>query len=83
MEEIHKTNVLGPLAVIRAFLPLLEAGKHRTIINVSSLAGSMGFHQMALAAPEPNAFAQSGLGYVASKAALNMRKPFAFCTELS
>lgn len=75
IEEIHKINVLGPLAVVRAFLPLLEASKQRTIVNVTSLAGSIGFHQEALAAPEPNVFAQSGLGYTASKAALNLREP--------
>ena len=75
MAEIHKINVLGPLAMVRAFLPLLEAGKQRTIVNVTSLAGSIALHQEFLAAPEANMFVQSGLGYKASKTALNMRKP--------
>lgn len=73
-EEINRINVLGPLAVVRAFLPLLESGKKRTVVNVTSLSGSIQFHQEALAAPEPNRYAMSGLAYAASKSALNMRR---------
>ncbi len=74
IDEIFRINVLGGLNMVRAFLPLLEAGRQRTIVSITSLAGSISFHQQALAMPEPSLFAQGGLGYAVSKAAINMRK---------
>lgn len=69
MRDLFATNVLGPVAVTQAFLPLLEASRAARIVNVSSSLGSL-----ALAADPATAVAQQGrllFGYAASKAALN------------
>ena len=34
------TNAVGAHLVTRAFLPLLEGGSGKTVINISSMAGS-------------------------------------------
>ena len=53
-------NTLGPMRVTQALLPNLEAGQHKTVIQISSVMGSI----------ERN---RGGYyGYRASKAALNM-----------
>ena len=55
-----RTNVLGPLRVARAFLPLLKRGCHPRVVNISSGAGRIA--------------GRTGVGlyiYGASKAALN------------
>jgi NAD(P)-dependent dehydrogenase (short-subunit alcohol dehydrogenase family) len=36
-----ETNVYGPLRLAQAFLPLLEKGRHRRIVNVSSGGGQL------------------------------------------
>ncbi|MED3794824.1 SDR family oxidoreductase [Niallia alba] len=53
-------NVLGPMRVMKHFLPLLYKGKKKTIINISSEAGSI-----------HNAYG-GDFPYGISKAALNM-----------
>jgi len=62
--EIHRlfdVNALGPLRVVEAFLPLVEAGELRRLCFVSSEAGSI------------NRCERKGwYGYCMSKAALNM-----------
>lgn len=62
-DEVAKTfdvNSLGPMRVTQALLPNLEAGKGRTVVQISSIMGSI----------EQN---RGGYyGYRASKAALNM-----------
>jgi len=40
--EVLDVNVLGPARVVRAFLPHLEAGRHKKIVTISSRMGSMG-----------------------------------------
>jgi hypothetical protein len=40
----HAINVLGPIRVTHAFLPLLHAADHPRIVNVSSAVGS--FHRL-------------------------------------
>lgn len=50
-------NLRGPFSVIRAFRPLLEAGDHAAIVNVSSLAAQTGLG--------------SSLAYCAAKAGLD------------
>ena len=55
------TNVAGPAYVSHAFLPLLEKGGKKTIVNVSSTAGSIG-----------SDFSADQTSYGVSKAALNM-----------
>jgi NAD(P)-dependent dehydrogenase (short-subunit alcohol dehydrogenase family) len=41
LRETFNTNVVGPILVTQALLPLLEAGKPARIINVSSQLGSV------------------------------------------
>jgi NAD(P)-dependent dehydrogenase (short-subunit alcohol dehydrogenase family) len=56
----YQVNTLGPLRVAQALLPNVFAGERKTVVNISSILGSM----------ELNTFG-SFLGYRASKAALN------------
>lgn len=41
-ERVFATNVIGPVRVINAFLPLMEASENPVIVNVSSGLGSFG-----------------------------------------
>lgn len=42
LERSMAVNGFGPLRVVQAFLPLLEEGESRRIVNVTSEAGSIG-----------------------------------------
>ncbi len=55
-------NTFGPLRVVQQFLPLLEKGDRKLILNVSSEAGSIA-----------NCWRESEFAYSMSKAALNMQ----------
>jgi NAD(P)-dependent dehydrogenase (short-subunit alcohol dehydrogenase family) len=55
-------NTLGPLRVIQRFLPLLEKGRRKVIVNISSEAGSIASCQR-----------DREYAYCMSKAALNMQ----------
>ena len=55
-------NTLGPLRLIKAFLPLLKAGEEKMIVNISSEAGSLKTHNNYV----------NRYDYCMSKAALNM-----------
>jgi len=61
MENVFRTNVVGPALLTRALLPLLRRGNRKVVVNVSSGLGSL--------AATPGAFSYS---YCASKSALNM-----------
>ena len=66
--RVFDVNVLGPVRVMHAFTPLLEASPAPVVVNVSSGLGSL-----ALASDAEGPFAQLNLlGYPTSKAALNM-----------
>ncbi len=41
MERTFQVNSLGPLRVIQALLPNLQAGEKKTIVNISSIMGSI------------------------------------------
>jgi NAD(P)-dependent dehydrogenase (short-subunit alcohol dehydrogenase family) len=41
MERTFQVNSLGPLRVTQALLPNLQAGKKKTIVNISSIMGSI------------------------------------------
>lgn len=58
----YDVNAIGPLRVIQTFLPLLERGRRKLIINVSSEAGSL-----------RHSWRDRSYGYCMSKAALNMQ----------
>ncbi|MGO4543479.1 SDR family oxidoreductase [Paenibacillus sp. 2TAB23] len=60
LEQSFQTNLFGPIAVLKHFLPLLVNGEKPTVINISSEAGSF-------------AGAYGGdYSYAMSKSALNM-----------
>jgi NAD(P)-dependent dehydrogenase (short-subunit alcohol dehydrogenase family) len=58
----YDVNAVGPLRVIQAFLPLLERGARKLVVNVSSEAGSL-----------QHSWRDRSYGYCMSKAALNMQ----------
>jgi NAD(P)-dependent dehydrogenase (short-subunit alcohol dehydrogenase family) len=58
----YDVNAIGPLRVIQGFLPLLERGERKLIINVSSEAGSI-----------QQSCRDRQYGYCMSKAAMNMQ----------
>ena len=60
--ETLNVNTFGPLRTVQQFLPLLEKGEHKLIINVSSEAGSIA-----------DCWRESEFAYSMSKAALNMQ----------
>lgn len=62
LEKTMEVNAFGPLRVVQQFLPLLEAGEEKQIINISSEAGSIG-----------DCWRKQEFGYCMSKAALNMQ----------
>lgn len=68
MGDLFATNVLGPLAVTQAFLPLLEKAPAARIVNVSASLGSL-----RLWADPDSRMSQFSdfFGYAASKTALN------------
>lgn len=75
--EAFKTNVLGPLSVTRATLPLLMKGSSKTVINISSTGGCITGHASTATADGPAGphmaiINAAGLGYCVSKAGLNM-----------
>jgi len=60
MRDTFETNVIGPLRVTRALMPLLKKGVNPRLVNISSGVGSLAMTD------NPNFYA-----YGASKAALN------------
>lgn len=43
VEEVIRTNYLGGVWCLRAFLPLLEAGAPSDVVNVASVAGTVAY----------------------------------------
>jgi len=60
--ETLEVNTFGPLRMVQQFLPLLEKGDRKLILNVSSEAGSIA-----------DCWRESEFAYSMSKAALNMQ----------
>jgi NAD(P)-dependent dehydrogenase (short-subunit alcohol dehydrogenase family) len=60
--RVYDVNALGPLRVTEAFLPMLERGERRLIVNISSEAGSV-----------TDCWRKDDYFYCMSKAALNMQ----------
>ena len=61
MAEVLQTNTIGPARVSQAFLPLVERGGKKTIVNISSTMGSIG-----------SDLNRGQMSYCISKTALNM-----------
>jgi len=75
-EFVHKVNVIGPLRVSQAMLPLLKKGHRKLIANVSSTLGSIGDKAQYIKnyeARKANPFASKIVAYKMAKAALNMQ----------
>ena len=67
IRHVYDVNVFGPIAVTKAFLPLLQAAGSANVVNVSSGLGSL-----SLMADQSYLFYGANLlGYNSSKAALN------------
>lgn len=66
-EQTYATNVLGPVAVVEAFLPLIRKSTAGRIVNVSSTVGSLA-HQTDPTSPW---YSMVVPAYQSSKAALN------------
>ncbi|ERF73791.1 hypothetical protein EPUS_09285 [Endocarpon pusillum Z07020] len=64
LAHLFDVNVIGPQRVTAAFLPLLEAGNQKKVINVTSSMGSIAWVDRYKCAPSP--------AYKISKAALHM-----------
>ncbi|WPH01305.1 Hypothetical protein R9X50_00414400 [Acrodontium crateriforme] len=64
LTQVLNTNVTGVHLVTMAFLPLLEAGKGKKVISMSSTLGAISWAQKFKLSPTP--------AYKISKAALNM-----------
>jgi NAD(P)-dependent dehydrogenase (short-subunit alcohol dehydrogenase family) len=62
LEAMMNVNAFGPLRVVQALLPLLEKGRRKRILTVTSEAGSIG-----------QCCRESWFGYSMSKAAANMQ----------
>src|SRR5262245_5610066 len=62
VKHVFDVNSLGPLRMTQALLSLLERGTNKTIVNISSEAGSLA-----------TCGRSSWFGYCMSKAALNMQ----------
>ncbi len=60
--ETLNVNTFGPLRMVQQFLPLLEKGDQKLILNISSEAGSI-----------TDCWRESEFAYSMSKAALNMQ----------
>lgn len=61
--DVFSTNALGPLRIVQKFLPLVRNSDKKTIVNISSEAGSLSTHNDYI----------NRYDYCMSKAALNMQ----------
>jgi NAD(P)-dependent dehydrogenase (short-subunit alcohol dehydrogenase family) len=68
MRQTFETNVFGIVRVLHAFLPLLQRSPAPVVVNVSSGLASL----TRVTTPGTPACAYPGVGYPASKAAVNM-----------
>ena len=68
VDAVYDVNVLGPVRMLHAFLPLLERSSSPVVVNVSSGLGSLTYS----ADPESAYGKLIAPAYFSSKAALNM-----------
>jgi NAD(P)-dependent dehydrogenase (short-subunit alcohol dehydrogenase family) len=68
LQAVYNVNVLGPVRMLHAFLPLLERSTSPVVVNVSSGVGSLTYS----ADPESTYSKLIVPAYLSSKAALNM-----------
>ena len=68
MRTTLDTNVVGPVRMLHAFIPLLQKSAAPVVVNVSSGLASLTW----LSSPDFGAYHYPGVAYPTSKAALNM-----------
>lgn len=68
MRQTFETNVIGPVRVLHAFLPLLQRSAAPVVVNVSSGLASL----TRVTTPDTRQYAYPGVAYPASKTAINM-----------
>lgn len=68
LRQTFEVNVIAPVAITQAFLPLLNASAGGRVVNLSSILGSLTAHSDF----EGNFAGSKALAYNTSKAALNM-----------
>lgn len=61
--DVYSTNALGPLRIVQKFLNMVRNSEEKTIVNISSEAGSLSTHNNYI----------NRYDYCMSKAALNMQ----------
>ncbi|DBA71249.1 TPA: hypothetical protein ACH3X2_011067 [Trebouxia sp. C0005] len=80
-EKILNVNVVGPYLVTRTFVPLLLKRNTRTVVQMSSILGSLTRNRLGMTDPKKNPLGNRCIAYQASKAALNMQSSV-FANEL-
>ncbi|DBB00497.1 TPA: hypothetical protein ACH3X3_002202 [Trebouxia sp. C0006] len=74
LRQTLEVNVVGVHAMIQAFLPLLQAGHKKTVINISSGSGSLSrrYEEFANRHQKESKHLPTSLSYKTSKSAINM-----------
>lgn len=74
LRQTLEVNVVGVHAMIQTFLPLLQAGHKKTVINISSGSGSLSrrYEEFANRHQKESKHLPTSLSYKTSKSALNM-----------
>lgn len=72
--EQYKTNVVGAVAATNAFLPLIEKGMEKKVVNVSSAAGDPEFiEKTGYTTAVPYGISKAALIYINKKYAVEFR----------
>ena len=72
--EQYKTNVVGAVAATNAFLPLIEKGTQKKVINISSAAGDSEFiEKTGYITSVPYGISKAALNFVNTKYAVEFR----------
>lgn len=74
LRDILEVNVVGVHTMIQTFLPLLQPGNKKTVVNISSGSGSLGrrYGEFASRKEKGSKYLPTSISYKTSKAALNM-----------
>jgi len=74
MDTFYKTNVVGAIAATNAFLPLIEKGTQKKVINISSAAGDTEFvEKRGFAAAVPYGISKAAMNLINTKYAVEFR----------
>jgi len=74
MNTYYRTNVVGAVAVTNAFLPLIEKGAQKKVINISSAAGDSEFiERFGYVTAVPYGISKAALNLINTKYAIEFR----------